>query len=76
MCGGVPADSRTCAIIVVELLADSAVVDAVSVMVDPVGASSGTLWQATHRSTHCASAAERRLHPLRVNIKITSILWR
>ena len=45
-CGGVPADSRTCAISCVVPVDDKAVAEAVNVIVDPAGASSGTRSQA------------------------------
>ena len=41
-CGGVPPDSRTCAMMSVVPLTGRAVVATVNVMVDPVGASRGT----------------------------------
>src|SRR5581483_4087067 len=47
--GGVPADSRTCATMVVDPLAGSAVAPEMSVIVDPVGARSGTFSQAGDR---------------------------
>jgi type II secretory pathway pseudopilin PulG len=45
--GGTPACSSTCARTCVVPLTGNAVVDVVSVMVDPDGASSGTRWQAS-----------------------------
>ena len=72
--GGVPAASRICAVIVAVPLADNAVVDAVSVMDDPVGARSGTFWQATALSkkpasaSHTATARKRHVNIGTVNI--------
>ena len=43
LCGGVPLASITCAMMSVVPFAGSAVADAVSVIVEPLGASSGTL---------------------------------
>lgn len=54
--GGVPEDSRTCATMVVEPFADSAVVGVVRVMDDPVGASSGTFSHAVARTAAMATA--------------------
>jgi hypothetical protein len=59
LCGGVPLDSISCAMMSVEPLGGSAVAAAVSEMVDPVGASSGTLSHATERSAETASNAAR-----------------
>jgi hypothetical protein len=59
LCGGVPAASRICARITVVPLAESAVVDAVSVIVEPVGARSGTFWHPTVAKDSAASADKR-----------------
>jgi hypothetical protein len=47
LCGGVPADSKTCATSCVVPLIGSEVADEIRVIVEPVGAKSGTFWQAT-----------------------------
>ena len=47
LCGGVPPDSITCAMMSVVPLAGSAVASDVSVIVEPLGASSGTFSHAT-----------------------------
>ena len=49
LCGGVPPASITCAMMSVDPLIGSAVASDVSVMVDPLGASSGTFSHATAR---------------------------
>jgi hypothetical protein len=48
---------------VVVPFADSAVVDAVSVIVDPVGARSGTLWHAEANIESAAAAASAMDEP-------------
>jgi hypothetical protein len=50
LCGGVPDDSRTCAIIVATPLIGRAVAAEVKVIVEPVGANSGTFSHPTARS--------------------------
>ena len=62
--------------IAVEPLEDSVEADAVSVIVDPVGASSGTLSQALDRISVPATATHRREQGLRDNINGTCILRR
>jgi type II secretory pathway pseudopilin PulG len=57
--GGVPLASITCAMRSVDPLVGNAVVEAVSVIVDPVGASSGTLSQATLSSADPAIRTTR-----------------
>ena len=54
LCGGVPPDSMTCAMMLVVPLAGSTVASDVSVMVEPVGASSGTF---SHAAAIIADAA-------------------
>ena len=50
LCGGVPPDSSTCATIVAVPLTGSAFVAVVNVIVEPVGASSGTFSQPAAKS--------------------------
>jgi len=57
--GGVPAASITCAMMLVVPLIGSAVDKAVRLMVDPVGARSGTFSQATVRRTKLVTTALR-----------------
>ena len=57
LCGGVPAASRTCATISADPFAPSAFVTLVSVMDDPVGASSGVF---SHAAIVRASSARKR----------------
>jgi hypothetical protein len=59
LCGGVPPDSMTCAMMLVVPLAGSTVASDVSVMVDPVGASSGTFSHATAIVADAASMAAK-----------------
>jgi hypothetical protein len=59
LCGGVPAASIIWPMIVAVPFADNAVVDAVSVIDDPVGARSGTFWQALLASVKTTSADHR-----------------
>src|SRR4051812_2527742 len=76
LCGGVPPASITCAMMVVEPLEGSAVDNAVSVIVEPVGANSGTFSQATLSSadpvikTTRAAARRRRDIMKAINILI------
>ena len=60
LCGGVPPASITCAMMSVVPFPGSAVAAAVSVIVEPLGASSGTFSQATVRSAAPASEATER----------------
>ena len=74
-CGGVPAASTTWAMMSVVPFTDSAVLPAVSVIVDPVGASNGTFWQApivNERPARTAVASQRRRG--RDTMKAVSIL--
>jgi len=75
-CGGVPDASITCAMICVVPFSGSAVARDVNVIVDPVGASSGTLSQAICRTpaiaAHIATVATARKE--RAIFKILSIL--
>ena len=57
LCGGVPADSSTCAVITAVPLAGSAVAPATSVIVEPVGASSGTFSQAAKASARATQTS-------------------
>ena len=73
--GGVPAASRTWAMMSVVPLTDSAVLPAVSVIVDPLGASNGTFWQApivNKRPAKTAVTSRRRRG--RANMKAVNIL--
>src|SRR4029450_12364374 len=73
--GGVPAASRTWAMMSVVPFTDSAVLPAVSVIVDPFGASNGTFWQApivNERPAKTAVASRRRRG--RANMKAVNIL--
>jgi hypothetical protein len=71
-CGGVPDCSTTWAITCAVPLTGSAVVEAVSVIVDPLGASSGTRSHATR--TMLANAAHTTARRERAIFKILSIL--
>jgi hypothetical protein len=76
LCGGVPAASSTCAIICVLPFAESADVVAVSVIVDPVGASNGTLSHAPATKAKAIQAANiKGLGRYDVNIKTLNILF-
>jgi hypothetical protein len=55
LCGGVPLASITCAMMLVVPLVEAPSPAAVNVMVDPLGASSGTLSHAAVRSEHMTS---------------------
>jgi type II secretory pathway pseudopilin PulG len=66
-CGGVPDASITWAITGVVPFADSALVVAVNVIVEPVGARSGTFWQAT-LSARAASPSPKRARRQNGNI--------
>src|SRR5205085_10639354 len=68
LCGGVPADSSTCATSCVVPLIGSAVADETRVIVEPVGASSGTFWQPTVTSAIAIAG--------RQSARITAILGR
>jgi hypothetical protein len=72
-CGGVPDASITCAMICVVPFSGSAVAREVSVIVDPVGASSGTLSHAICR-TPAIAAPMTTAHEDRAIFKILSIL--
>jgi type II secretory pathway pseudopilin PulG len=75
LCGGVPAGSSTCAINWTDPLLGTAVFEAVSEMVDPEGASSGTFWHAAAAaaSTQTLRTRERRRFD-RVIMKAVNIL--
>jgi type II secretory pathway pseudopilin PulG len=73
--GAVPACSSTVAVMSVVPFTDSAVLPAVTVIVDPVGASNGTFWQApilSERPARTAVAIQRRRG--RDTMKAVSIL--
>ena len=75
LCGGVPAASITCALICVAPLAERAVAEEVSVMVEPVGARSGTRSQEAARHARAATAnAAGDSRYRRANIKTLNIL--
>ncbi len=65
LCGGVPAASITCAMIVVVPLNGRQSWQIVSVMVEPDGASSGTRWQAVSTSR---KSAGRRISAASVSV--------
>ena len=67
-CGGVPLDSSTCAISAVVPLMGSVVALAVSVIVEPVGASSGTFWQATIANDGRTIRRQRRCRRPRADV--------
>src|SRR5262249_58605212 len=73
-CGGVPAASITCAMISAEPLMGSAVALDVSVIVDPVGASSGTRSHAIARTTPATGRLARMIARRRATMKAVSIL--
>lgn len=74
-CGGVPDASMTCAMMSVDPPIGRAVDVAVRVMVEPVGASSGTFWQATVKHAEMATkAASRAVERRRVTMKTLNIL--
>src|SRR6185436_16915410 len=56
-CGGVPAGSMTWAVTSADPLIGRAVTDAVNVILDPLGASNGTFWQANVESANPATTA-------------------
>src|SRR5882672_6147958 len=64
----------TCAMMSVEPLVGSAVASAVIVMVDPLGASSGTLSHAAIRTAEVTSSAHRAVERRRDIMKSISIL--
>jgi hypothetical protein len=73
LCGGNPEASITCAVIVVEPLTGTTLVAVLRVIVEPLGARSGTFWQApidTKRTTatETATAAGRRVIILALTI--------
>jgi hypothetical protein len=73
--GGVPADSNTCAMSSVVPFTGRAVVDAVSVIVEPVGAKSGTFSQpAVTSGSQIALIAANLSRRVRAIFKILSIL--
>ena len=75
LCGGVPAASRTCAMIGVLPLTGSTLVEAVSVIDDPDGASSGTFSHAVRVSDRAATTAPKAVNfRLRVIIEALNIL--
>ena len=59
LCGGVPPASITCAMMSVVPFTGSAVAAAVSVIVEPDGASSGTFWQAGGEKRRRRATARR-----------------
>ena len=59
--GGFPLASMTCAVITAVVFNDRAVADAVSVIVEPLGARSGTLSQPEARTIDPVRAIERTL---------------
>jgi type II secretory pathway pseudopilin PulG len=75
LCGGVPAASRTCATISAVPLNPSALVAVDSVMVDPVGASSGTFSQESpSHATDTSTPVRRMVWRERVTMKTLTIL--
>jgi len=75
LCGGVPDDSMTCAMSVDEPFIGRAVAPETSVIVEPVGASSGTFSQAAETAARAnAQAGSVNDRRRRVNMRTLNIL--